>query len=61
LNAADLQIAPSVRLAMSLDDLRPFIEGRPAAGHAEKVVPHYPGRTPKVLPEEWLEPLDVAR
>ncbi len=29
-NAADLQIAPSLRLAMSLDDLRPAIEGRPA-------------------------------
>lgn len=57
LNAADLQIAPSIRLAESLEDLRPFTEGRPAAELAERVVPHYPGRTPKCLPEEWLDPL----
>ena len=29
-NAADLQIATSVRLLMTLDDVRPAIEGRPA-------------------------------
>lgn len=56
-NAADLQIAPSLRLAMSLDDLRPAIEGRPADRLATKIVPHYPGRTPAVVPPEWLEPL----
>ena len=56
-NAADLQIAPSVRLAMSLDDLRPAIESRPAGRLAIQIVPHFPGRTPAVLPPEWLEPL----
>jgi glutathione S-transferase len=56
-NAADLQIAPSLRLAMSLDDLRPVIEGRPAGQLATKIVPHFPGRTPAVLPPEWLVPL----
>jgi glutathione S-transferase len=56
-NAADLQIAPSLRLAMSLDDLRPAIEGRPAGRLATKVVEHFPGRTPAVLPQEWLEPI----
>jgi len=56
-NAADLQIAPSVRLAMSLDDLRPVIEGRPAGRLATKIVPRFPGRTPAVLPAEWLDPL----
>jgi glutathione S-transferase len=56
-NAADLQIAPSLRLAMSLDDLRPAIEGRPAARLATRIVEHFPGRTPPVLPPEWLEPL----
>jgi glutathione S-transferase len=61
-NAADLQIAPSVRLAMSLDDLRPAIEGRPAARLASRIVPHFPGRTPPVLPADWLEPIAaVAR
>jgi glutathione S-transferase len=29
-NAADLQIAPSIRLLYALDDVRPLIEGRPA-------------------------------
>lgn len=56
-NAADLQIAPSLRLAMSLDDLRPAIEGRPAGQLATRIVPRFPGRTPPVLPPEWLEPL----
>jgi len=56
-NAADYQIAPSVRLLMSFDDLRPFIEGRPAGEMAMRVVPDFPGRTPPVAPAEWLEGL----
>lgn len=57
LNAADFQIAPSIGLAMTLDDLRPAIEGRPAAALARRVVPSYPGKMPPVLPAEWLDPL----
>ena len=57
LNAADFQIAPSVRLAMTLEDLRPYIEGRPAGELALRVVPDYPGSAPPVLPAAWLEPL----
>src|SRR3954447_1082437 len=49
-NAADLQIAPSIRLAMSLDDLPPAIEGRPVGEHALRLVPDYPGAAPPVLP-----------
>lgn len=56
-NAADFQIAPSLGLAMTLDDLRPAIEGRPAAALAKRFVPNYPGRMPPVLPAEWLDPL----
>lgn len=56
-NAADLQIAPSLCLAMSLDDLRPAIEGRPAGRLATQIVKRFPGRTPAVLPPEWLEAL----
>jgi glutathione S-transferase len=56
-NAADLQIATSVRLMMSLDDVRPFIENRPAGALATRVVPDYPGKVPPILPAEWLEPL----
>lgn len=56
-NAGDFQIAPSVRLAMTMDDLRPAIESRPAGELALRVVPDYPGRIPPVLPPSWLEPL----
>jgi len=57
LNVADFQIAPSIGLAMTLDDLRPAIEGRPAGALAKRVVPDYPGKTPPILPAAWLEPL----
>ena len=48
-NAADFQIATSVRLLMCLDDLRPSIADRPAGAHAMRLAPHYPGRIPPVL------------
>jgi glutathione S-transferase len=57
LNVADFQIAPSIGLAMTLDDLRPAIENRPSGALAKRVVPKYPGRMPAVLPAEWLAPL----
>lgn len=57
LNAADFQIAPSLGLAMTMDDLRPFIEDRPCGALAKRVVPNYPGRTPPILPPAWLQPL----
>lgn len=59
LNAADFQLAPSLRLAMSFDDLRPAIEHRPAGRLALRVVPDYPGKIPPVLPTAWLEPLQA--
>jgi glutathione S-transferase len=61
LNAADFQIAPSIGLAMTLDDLRPAIENRPAAKLARRLVPNYPGKMPPVLPAEWLDPLARAK
>jgi len=57
LNAADFQIAASLRLAMTLQDLRPAIASRPAGALAMRVVPDYPGDAPPVLPAAWLEPL----
>jgi glutathione S-transferase len=57
LNAADLQIAATVRLAMTFDDLRPAIENRPAGRLAMRAVPDYPGKTPPVFPPAWLQPL----
>jgi glutathione S-transferase len=53
-NAADFQIAPTVRLMMTFDQLRPHIETRPAGGHALKLVPDYPGRFREVFPAQWL-------
>ena len=57
LNAADFQIATSLGLAMTMDDLRPAVENRPAGALARRVVPAYPGQMPPILPAEWLAPL----
>jgi glutathione S-transferase len=43
-NAADFQIAPSVRLLMTMEDLRPAIEPRPTGSLAMRLVPEYPSR-----------------
>ena len=53
-NLADYQIATSVALLLGMDDVRPLIEGRPAAAHARAVVVRYPGRLPRALPAAWL-------
>jgi glutathione S-transferase len=53
-NAADFQVATSVRLAMLFDQLRERIAARPAGAHALRVCPDYPGRFRAVLPEEWI-------
>ncbi|MGI8462019.1 MAG: glutathione S-transferase family protein [Solirubrobacterales bacterium] len=63
-NAGDLQVGTSLRLMMSLDDLRPLISARPSGAMALRVVPEYPGRVPPILPDAWLAPLreaDAAR
>lgn len=60
LNAADFQIGASVRLLLTLQDLRPLIDGRPAGRLARRAVSHYPGDTPPVLPPAWLEPLSAG-
>jgi glutathione S-transferase len=60
LNAADFQIATSIRLAMTLGDLRPLIEGRPAAEFAKRVQPEIAGDCPPALPAAWLEPLQTS-
>jgi hypothetical protein len=51
---------PSARMnarLFSIDDLRPAIASRPAGRLATRVVKHFPGRTPAVLPPKWLEPI----
>jgi glutathione S-transferase len=59
-NAADFQIAPSVRLLMCFDDIRPAIVGRPAERFANEVVPDYPGHVRAALPPDWLAPLHAG-
>jgi glutathione S-transferase len=57
LNAADLQIGPSVRLLWCMQDIRPALEGRPAATLAERVAGRLDATLPAVFPAEWLAPL----
>jgi glutathione S-transferase len=47
-NAADFQIATSISLLLTMDDVRPMIEGRPAERLARDVVPRQPGHMPSV-------------
>ena len=61
LNAADFQIAVNVSALMLSDDLRPFIEGRPAAALGRRVAPDYHGHLNACLPYEWMEPLRAHR
>ena len=49
-NAADLQIAPSIALLMTMDDLRPFIEERPAGAAGPAPRPGLPRPHPGRLP-----------
>jgi glutathione S-transferase len=48
-NAADFQIATSISLLLTMDDVRPMIEGRPAERLAREVVPDQPGHMPRVF------------
>jgi glutathione S-transferase len=59
LNAADYQLAPSVRLLMAFEDLRPAIEARPAGAFAKRVLPDPAGTIPEIFPKEWLAPLQA--
>src|SRR3954469_5499326 len=52
-NAADYQIATSVRFLMAFDQLRPLVSEQTAAW-AEKIAPDPGGRVPAALPPEWL-------
>jgi glutathione S-transferase len=53
-NAADFQIAPTVRVLLSFADLRPVIEGRPAEALARRLLPDWPMEVPPFLPPAWL-------
>jgi glutathione S-transferase len=54
-NVADFQIATSVRALLTLQDLRPAWEGRPAAEWAMRLVPEFGNDFPEgLLPVEFL-------
>jgi glutathione S-transferase len=55
-NAADYQIGATIRAMLVMDDLRPFLDGRPALDLARRIVPDYPGTLPSLLPSEWRGP-----
>jgi glutathione S-transferase len=61
-NAADFQIATSVRALLTLQDLRPAWEGRAAAEWAMRLVPEFGNDFPAgLLPPELLGALSVAK
>ncbi len=54
-NAADLQIATSIRLMHTIGDVRPLVAGRPAEELAFRWFDPLPASTPQgVLPREWI-------
>jgi glutathione S-transferase len=53
-NAADLQIGSTIRLLMSIGDVRPLIEGRPAARLTRYFPPMVGEVEPGTLPAAWL-------
>jgi glutathione S-transferase len=54
-NAADFQIATSVRGLLNVGDLDPVTEGRPATGLALRLLPSFGTDLPAgLLPPEWL-------
>ena len=54
-NAAAYQLAGSLRLLLTFEDLAPLLEDRPAGALARRLIPVHPGRVPPgVLPAEWL-------
>jgi glutathione S-transferase len=53
-NAADFQIAASLRMLMAVADLAPLFGDRPAALLARRLVSHYPERAASALPPAWL-------
>jgi glutathione S-transferase len=59
-NAADLQIGSTIRLLMSIGDVLPLIEGRPAARLANFFPPLVGGIGAGVLPAEWFPAAPVA-
>jgi glutathione S-transferase len=60
-NAADLQIASSIRLLTVVGDVRPMLKGRPCEALAMRLFPQWDGDIPAgTLPAEWIPAQTVA-
>jgi glutathione S-transferase len=53
-NAADFQIATSIRVLLNFPQLRPLIESRPAGELAMRIAPDFGDPLPIELPPEWV-------
>jgi glutathione S-transferase len=54
-NAADLQIGATLRVLLTVGDLRPLLEGRPGEAVARRWFPDYPGDVPAgAYPAGWV-------
>jgi glutathione S-transferase len=53
-NAADFQIATSVRVLLNFPQLRPLIEGRPAGDLAMRIAPGFGEPMALELPTDWV-------
>lgn len=52
-NAADFQIAPSIRMLLAMNDIGRLVADRPAATLARTVIPDFP-EIPPALPADWI-------
>jgi len=60
--AADLQIASSIRLLLTVADVRELVEAHACGEWARRVLPGFPGEVPQgALPPEWLPQPAAAR
>jgi glutathione S-transferase len=54
-NAADLQIGATLRVLLTVGDLRPLLQDRPAEELARRWFPDYAGEVPAgALPAGWI-------
>jgi glutathione S-transferase len=60
-NAADLQIATSTRLLLTIGDVQPLLAGRPSEAHAMRLFPQWDGWIPPgAFPAAWLPAVPQA-
>ncbi|MFL5844486.1 MAG: glutathione S-transferase family protein [Solirubrobacteraceae bacterium] len=59
-NAADFQIAATIRSLQGIGDLAEFIDRHPVARWAAHVLPTLPGPCPSALPADWTLTLRTA-